>query len=99
MHAMNQIKILWKSRRAASAVNHGGISPASRFHIFLETRPENVLQHFCFHFIIWNKTTWYMAPYTEIIECILVAQEQKESRAWWRTPLIPALRRQKQADF
>jgi hypothetical protein len=25
--------------------------------------------------------------------------KKKESRAWWRTPLVPALGRQRQADF
>jgi hypothetical protein len=26
-------------------------------------------------------------------------EKKKCSQAWWRTPLIPALRRQRQADF
>jgi hypothetical protein len=28
-----------------------------------------------------------------------VIVEKESSRAWWRTPLIPALRRQRQVDF
>ena len=26
-------------------------------------------------------------------------ERERESRVWWRTPLIPALRRQRQVDF
>ena len=78
MHAKNQTQVLWKIRRAASALNHRHISPALRWLIFLETRPENVIQHFCFHFIVQNKITWYMALPTEIRDIrTLITQKQK----------------------
>jgi hypothetical protein len=36
-----------------------------------------------------SNKTWGKSPY----------KNMRSSRAWWRTPLIPALRRQRQADF
>lgn len=87
MHARNQTRVLQKSGRAASALEHGGISPAPRFHIFLETRPENVIQHFCFHFIVQNKITWYMALSAEgTVERTLIAKEKRKCRCLIKMP-------------
>jgi hypothetical protein len=33
------------------------------------------------------------------VMCLLIDANEKTSQAWWCTPLIPALGRQRQADF
>jgi hypothetical protein len=35
----------------------------------------------------------------DYVEVFIETNKQKKSRAWWCMPLIPALGRQKQADF
>jgi hypothetical protein len=53
----------------------------------------------------WQPTDWEKIFTSPILDRKLISNIYKEfkkldsSRAWWRTPLIPALRRQKQADF
>jgi hypothetical protein len=38
-------------------------------------------------------------PFALNAEIYVRYKKVNESRVWWRTPLIPALRRQRQADF
>jgi hypothetical protein len=39
----------------------------------------------------------YIVLFGRMFSLLLI--KEVDSRAWWRTPLIPALRRQRQADF
>jgi hypothetical protein len=57
------------------------------------------------HMVAHNHLKWDLMPSSGVSEesnliyIYNVFKEKKKSQAWWRTPLIPALGRQRQVDF
>jgi hypothetical protein len=54
---------------------------------------------FCFVFDTYKLAPHPSSPSDTPLNKTTLPKKKKKSRAWWRTPLIPALGRQRQADF
>jgi hypothetical protein len=101
-----------ETQTAKATGNKGSVSPAVWFGRLLHWRGaqrpgkgkgaagRGAQLPWCQH-LSWPRSSWgvllTMCPWGQ--ERIRVQEEGGVARCWWRTPLIPALRRQRQVDF
>jgi hypothetical protein len=50
-------------------------------------------------FTVWNISIIWAGEMAQLLRACTALTEEQSCRAWWRTPLIPALGRQRQANF